>query len=86
MLWIITSIKFDILPYFSLVQDFSTQSRLLTTLYEKLLENIVGRKNAGNHYFLLFPQCFLPFLRQIYIFESQFILWSANAFNLDLVV
>ena len=41
---------------------FTTQSRLLTTLYKKPFENIVGKgENAGNQHFLLFPQCFLPF-------------------------
>ena len=39
----------------------TTQSRLLTTLGRKPLENIVGKgENAGNQHFLLFPQCFLP--------------------------
>ena len=33
-------------------------------------ENIVGKgKNAGNQHFLLFPQCFLPFPKQISIFH-----------------
>ena len=28
-------------------------------------ENIVGKEeNAGNHHFLLFPQCFLPYKKQ----------------------
>ena len=49
------------------------------TLKKKPSENIVGKgENAGNQHFLLFPQCFLPFQKQISIFQS-----SANAFNLD---
>ena len=42
------------------------------TLRMKLFENSVGKgENAGNH-FLLFPQCFLPFPKQISIFQSLF--------------
>ena len=40
----------------------------LMMLKKKPFENIVGkRENAGNHHFLLFPQCFLPFLKQVFI-------------------
>ena len=50
----------------------STQSRLLTTLMERLFENIVGKEeNAGNQHFLLFPHCFLLFTKQISTFESH---------------
>ena len=50
---------------------FTTQSRLLTTPTKKPFENIVGKgENAGNQHFLLFPQCFLPFTRQISNFQS----------------
>ena len=39
---------------------FNKQSRLLTTLKEKGLENTVGKgENAGNQHFLLFLQCLL---------------------------
>ena len=40
--------------------DFERQCRrnLLKTLWEK-------EKNAGNQHFLLFPQCFLSFPKQI---------------------
>ena len=63
---------------------FTTQARLLTTLYNKPFENIVGKgENAGNQHFLLFPQCFLPFPKQVSFFSVTFILSSANAFNLD---
>ena len=37
------------------------------------------RENVGDQHFLLFPQCFLFFLKQI----SNFGLSSANALNLD---
>ena len=40
-------------------------------------------ENAGNQHFLLFPQCFLPFPKEISIFYITFIMSSANAFNLD---
>ena len=47
-------------------------------------ENIVERENAGNQYFLISPQCFLPFPKQkLIFFFSQIYLLSANAFNLD---
>ena len=49
---------------------FTTQSRLLTTLCKKPFENFVGKgENAGNQHFLLFPQCFLPFPKQISILQ-----------------
>ena len=52
------------------------------TLKKKAFEIIVGKgDNAGNHHFLLFPQCFLSFTKQILIFQLH--LSSANAFNLD---
>ena len=39
----------------------------------KYFENIVGKgENTGNQPFLLFPQCFLPFPKQISIFQSLF--------------
>ena len=50
----------------------TTKSRLLTTLQENPFENIVGKgENAGNQHFLFFPQCFLPFPKQISIFDSH---------------
>ena len=53
-------------PYLS-----TTQLRLLMTLYKKLSENIVGKEeNVGEQHFLLFPQRFLPFSKQILIFQS----------------
>ena len=42
------------------------------TLKKKPFKNIVGKGvNAGNQHFLLFPQCFLPFPKQISIFQSH---------------
>ena len=53
---------------------FATQSRLLTTFRKKSFENIVRKgENAGNQYFLLFPQCFLPLPKQISIFQPNLI-------------
>ena len=70
--------------YVALDQLFTTQSQLLTTPRKKRIENIVRKgENAGNQHFLLFPQCFLPFLKQLAVFSDTFILWTANAFNLD---
>ena len=47
------------------------QSRLLTPLEKKALENIVGNgENAGSQHFLLFPQGILLLQTQISIFES----------------
>ena len=37
-------------------------------------------ENAGNQQFLLFPQCFLPYQRNINLLTVKLI--SANAFNL----
>ena len=74
-----------------------TQSRLLTTLYKKSFENIVGGKgeNAAYQHFLLFPHVFYPSrnspLPTMFstLPETNFnllvtiILSSANPFNLD---
>ena len=58
--------------------------RLLTTLPIKSFEDIVGKgENSGNKHFLLSPQCFLPFSKEIFIFSVTFILLFSNAFNLD---
>ena len=53
------------------------------TLKEKrLFKNKKGKgENAGNQHFLLFPQCFLIYGRQIQCIE--FYLSSANALNFD---
>ena len=45
----------------TIAELFTTPSRLLTTLSEKILENIEEKgENAGNQHLLLFPQCFQP--------------------------
>ena len=47
------------------------------------MENIVVKgENAGNLHFLLFPQFFLSFPKQISFFPVIFTLLSANAFML----
>ena len=39
---------------------------------ESLLKKIVGKgENAGNQHFLLFPQSFVPFPKQILVFQSH---------------
>ena len=49
---------------------------------EESVENIVGKEeNAGNQHFLLFPQCFLPFPKQISIFDTHLTLSQTT--NLD---
>ena len=43
----------------------------LMILREKMFENVVGKgENAGNQHFLLYPQCFLPFYKDISMFVS----------------
>ena len=56
----------------SLVKPFTTQSRLLTILYQKFFENLVGKgENAGKQHFLLFSQCFQLFPKQSSMFRSH---------------
>ena len=57
----------------------------ISNLSKKPSENIVGKvENVGNQHFFLFPQCFLPFRRQLsFNFCVVFILSSAHAFSLD---
>ena len=55
------------------------------TLKKKALENIVGKgENAGSQHFLLFPQCFIPFSKQISMLDSRlfchvqvFLVWAS---------
>ena len=50
--------------YFNLI--FTTKSKLSTTRTKKAFENIVEkRENAVNPHFLLFPQGFLSFAKEI---------------------
>ena len=45
--------------------DYKKQSLVFTAHQKKAFENIVEKgENAGKQHFLLFPQCFLPCLRQ----------------------
>ena len=57
---------------FQRLKLFTTQSRLLTTLYMIPFENIVGKGENATSIFSFFPQCFLPFPKQISIFQSNF--------------
>ena len=65
---------------------FSTLSKNLSTfvsLLDKTLEIIVGKgENAGNQYFLLFQQCFLPFQR---IGVHLYHFWVYPKFNLFVI-
>ena len=57
----------------SFLSSFTTQSRILMTLYEKLFENIVGKgKKASSQHFLHFPQCFLLYQRQKSLLKQQY--------------
>ena len=58
----------------------ATQSRLLITLYKTAFKNIVEKgENAGHQHFLLLPQCFQLFPKQI-----QSFIWSSEIkVNLD---
>ena len=50
--------------------SFITQWQLLLTLGKKLFENILRKgENAGNQQFLLFPQFFLLYEKQIQFYE-----------------
>ena len=50
----------------------TTQFQLLMTPNKEAFENIVGKgENAGNQHFLLCPQCFLSFTKQISNFQSH---------------
>ena len=58
--------------YYPLSLTFTTSFRLLMALRKKSVKNIVGkRENAGNQHFLHFPQCFVPFPKQISIFDTH---------------
>ena len=58
----------------------------MTSCEKKPFENNMGKgENAGNQHFLLFPQCFtLPKTKFNFSATLNFVLSSANAFNLDL--
>ena len=51
---------------------FTINSRVLTTQRKKAWENTEGKGiNAGNHDFLLFPQCFLLYQREKFSFYQH---------------
>ena len=53
------------------VNSFSHNSDFKRPYRRGTFENIVGKgENDGNQHFLLFPQCFLPFQRQVSNFHS----------------
>ena len=55
-------------------QLFTTQSQLLRTIKKTALENTVGKgENAGNQHFLLLPQYFLLYQREISLFKQLLI-------------
>ena len=58
----------------SKMKDFADDKMNVTQKLNFVLgrvENIVGKgENAGNQHFLLFPQCFLPFRKEISKFQS----------------
>ena len=72
-------------------EPFTTQSALLTTLSKNPFQNIAGKgENAGDQHFLFFRNCFQPYpsnhsslSKYTIIILANFILSSANAFNLD---
>ena len=66
-----------------IIMKMTTELRLLMTLRKKASENFVGNgENAGNHHFLLFPPCFLPYHRQQSLFHYRLNnLLYVSAFN-----
>ena len=54
------------------MSTFNPLSKVLRTQGKVAVEKLWERRNACNKDFLLFNQCFLPFLKQISIFESSF--------------
>ena len=68
----------------SFIKPYTTQSWLLTTLKNKLFENIVRkRENTGNQHFLLFLSMISTLLKANSNFSATFILLSASTFNLN---
>ena len=60
----------------------STLSLVLTSLQYKVFENTVGKVGiAHNKQFLLFPQCFLPFVRAVFYFHQ---IWNCCLQTLSL--
>ena len=64
-------------------EPFPKQSLIHKVLQKKTFKNIVGKEeNAGNQHFLLFPQCFLPYLRHTLSFKQHKICRLQMHFNL----
>ena len=65
-------------------RPFPKQTLVLMCLQYKSLENTVGKgENACNKQFLLFPQCFLSYLKSFLPFSSNLKLFSAYSFSLE---
>ena len=63
---------------------FPKQALVFMCLQYKSFQNTVGKGEiAHNEQFLLFPQCFLPFLEDLLPFSSNLKLSSANSFSLE---
>ena len=59
-----------VVPVPALSSLFIPQSPTFYDIEKEAFENIVGKgENAGNQHFLLFPQCLLPFPKQIQVFQ-----------------
>ena len=83
-----TYIQSDLALHSSLFHHwlFTTQSQLSPPWKRRLLKTLWETgENVGDQHFLLFPQCFLPFPKQVFFFNFSFIflLSSANAFVWD---
>ena len=56
---------------FSLNSIFPTQCRLLATIKKRSWKHCGKRRKSSNQHFLICPQCFLPLLKEISIFQSH---------------
>ena len=65
------------------INSFTTQSRLLTTLWEKERMLVTSIFSFSHNVFYPSQQRFLPYQRERNNLFSEFILSSAHAFNLD---
>ena len=73
-------------PPAPLVDTLTTRPlQWLTNLRKKAFEHTVDtEENDGNQHFLLFPQCFLSFSKQILIFRLHLLCHLQMLLNLDL--
>ena len=66
------------------LKPFPKQALVFTYLQYEFSENTVGKGEiACNEQFLPFPQCFLPFRKNLPPFSSTSKLSSANSFSLE---